>query len=264
MATITEIAPDVYRLSIYVPQANLQFNHFLIRDEEPLLFHTGLKQMFPLVREAVATLIDPSRLRWIGFSHFESDECGALNHWLEIAPEAEPVCSFVGAVVMVNDFAIRPARGLAQDEVLTTGQYRFRFRSTPHLPHGWDNGVLFEETNRTLLCSDLFFHDGDVEPLTESDVVERTRKVLIDYQMGPLANSVAYTPQTQQILQGLAGLKPRTLALMHGSTFVGDGARALCDLDIVLRELFGEPHAQGPQTASSSTFAASQIGPVTA
>src|SRR5215471_19278284 len=147
MAIITEIAPDTYRISIYVPQANLQFNHFLIKDDEPLLFHTGLKAMFPLVHEAVATLINPAQLRWIGFSHFESDECGALNRWLEAAPMAEPTCSLTGALVSVNDFAAKPARGLSQDDVLSTGKYRFRFCQTPHLPHGWDAGVLFEETN---------------------------------------------------------------------------------------------------------------------
>ena len=136
MAVLTEIAPDLYRISIYVPQANLQFNHFLIKDDEPLLFHTGLKATFPLVREAVATLLNPAQLRWIGFSHFESDECGALNQWLEVAPLAEPACSLTGALVSVNDFAVRPARGLTQDEVLSTGKYRFRFCQTPHLPHG--------------------------------------------------------------------------------------------------------------------------------
>jgi flavorubredoxin len=175
MPIITEIAPDIYRISIYVPEIHLQFNHFLVKDDQPLLFATGLRAMFPLMREAVATLIDPARLHWIGFSHFESDECGALNQWLEVAPAAQPLCSVVSAMVSVNDFAIRAARALLPDEVLSTGRYRFRFRPTPHLPHGWDSGVFFEETERTLLCSDLFFHDGDVEPLIESDLVERAR-----------------------------------------------------------------------------------------
>jgi hypothetical protein len=146
-----------------------------------------------------------------------------------------------GALVSVNDFALRPARGMVQDEVLTTGTHRFRFCSTAHLPHGWDSGVLFEETTATLLCSDLFFHDGDVEPVTGSDVVGRARKALTDYQTGPFANSVAYTPLTDPVLQQLAALKPRTLAAMHGSTFVGDGEHALRDLAVVLRELFGFP-----------------------
>jgi flavorubredoxin len=241
MAVITEIAPDLYRISIFVPQANLQFNHFLIKDDEPLLFHTGLKATFPLVHEALATLLDPAQLRWISFSHFESDECGALNQWLEVAPLAQPACSLTGALVSVNDFAVRPARGLTQDEVLSTGKYRFRFCQTPHLPHGWDAGVLFEETNGILLCSDLFHQNGDVEPLTESDVVERSRAALLEYQAGILANYVPFTPQTERTLQRLAALKPKTLAVQHGTSFAGDGERALRDLAVVLREIFGFP-----------------------
>jgi flavorubredoxin len=244
MANIAEIAPDTYRISIYVPEINLQFNHFLIKDDEPLLFHTGLKAMFPLVHEAVATIINPAQLRWLGFSHFESDECGALNQWLEVAPLAQPACSITGALVSVNDFAVRPARGLTQDEVLSTGKYSFRFCQTPHLPHGWDAGVLFEETNSTLLCSDLFHQNGDVEPLTESDVVERSRAAMSEFQesqAGVLANYMPFTPQTDRILQQLATLKPKTLAIMHGSSFVGDGERALRDLTVVLREIFGSP-----------------------
>jgi flavorubredoxin len=239
MAKINEIAPDVYRISVYVPEFDLQFNHFLVKDDEPLLFHTGYKLMFPQVRDAVATIINPSRIRWISFSHFESDECGSLNQWLEVAPSAQAVCTVVGALVSVNDFAIRPARGMADDEMLTTGKHRFRFCSTAHLPHGWDAGVLFEETNRTLLCSDLFFHLGEVEPLTESDVVGRARKALLDLQATPFAYSVPYTPQTDRILQRLAALKPKTLATMHGSSFVGDGERALLDLAVVTKEILG-------------------------
>lgn len=249
MATITEIAPDIFRISLFVPEGNLQFNHFLLRDEEPLLFHAGYRGMFPLLREAVSTLVEPSRIRWVGFSHFEPDECGALNQWLEVAPRAEPLCSVVGAAVMVNDFAIRPPRGLAQDETLTTGRFRYRFRATPHLPHGWDAGVLFEERTRTLLCSDLFFHDGDVEPVTHADIVGRTHRALSTAQGGPLGNSVAYTGQTRRVLEGLAELRPGTLALMHGSTFIGDGARALMDLDSALREIFDAAEQQGAETA---------------
>ena len=136
MTNVTEIGPDLYRISSFVPEFNLQFNHFLIDDDEPLLYHAGLKAMFPLLRDAVAKVIDPSRLRWIGFSHFESDECGGLNSWLELAASAQPACSEVGAMVSVNDFAVRPARGLADGEVLSTGKYRFRLCRTPHLPHG--------------------------------------------------------------------------------------------------------------------------------
>ena len=146
MTTTTEIAPDVYRISTYVPEANLQFNQFLVKDDEPFLYHTGMRWIFPVVREAVARIVKPEAIRWIGFSHFEVDECGALNEWLMIAPNAQTVCSKVGALVNLNDFANRPPRGLAADEVFGTGKYRFRFRPTPHLPHGWDAGVFFEET----------------------------------------------------------------------------------------------------------------------
>lgn len=240
MSTVTEIAPDVYRISIYVPEFDLQFNHFLIKDDEPLLYHTGLKGMFPLVREAVATILDPSQIRWIGASHFEVDEWGSLNEWLEVAPSAQAICSVVGALVNLNDYASRPPRGLTPDEVLSTGKYQFRFHPTPHLPHGWDAGALFEETQRTLLCSDLFHQIGDVEAITESDVVGRTRQSLIEYQAGPLMDYMPYTPYTERLLHSLAALKPKTLAIMHGSTFVGDGERALNDLAVVMREVLGE------------------------
>ena len=240
MAQVTEIAPDVFRISIFVSQFNLQFNHFLIRDEQPLLFHTGYRQLFGEIREAVASVLDPAKIRWIGFSHFESDECGSLNQWLEVAPAAEAACTVVGAAVSVNDFAIRPPRAMADGEVLATGKYRFRLCSTAHLPHGWDAGVLFEETQRTLLCSDLFHHEGQVEPLTESDVVGRSRASMVEYQKGPLANYLPYTPLTQRILDKLAALQPKTLAIMHGSSFRGDGGQAIRDLGAALREVFGK------------------------
>jgi flavorubredoxin len=236
---IAEIAPDLYRISTYVPGIDLQFNQFLVNDDEPLLFHTGMKALFPLVRDAVTSLIDPSRIRWIGFSHFEADECGALNEWLQMAPDAQPVCSLVGALVSINDFAIRPALGMTNGEVLNTGKHRFRFMQTPHVPHCWEAGLLFEETNGTLLSSDLFHQNGDVEPLTESDVMERVRKTLVDYQAGPFANYMPYTQHTDRILQGLADLKPRTVATMHGSAYAGDGERAIRDLAVVMREVLG-------------------------
>ena len=236
---MTEIAPDHYVISIYVQEFNLRFNHFLIKDEEPLLFHAGMKQMFPLVRDAVARIIDPTTLRWISFSHFEADECGALNEWLAVAPQAAPVCGLVGAAVSVNDFSMRPARVLAHDEILKTGAYRFRYQQTPHVPHNWEAGLLFEEVTRTLLCSDLFTHEGDVEPMTESDVVDRAKRALIAGKKGPFADPYPYTPLTEPILHGLAQLRPARLALMHGSTFIGDGEGALRDLAIVMREILG-------------------------
>ena len=235
---IDEIAPDVHRLCTYVPEFQLQFNSFLIRDEEPLLFHAGLRGMFPMVREAVGRVLDPAKLRWLAFSPFESAECGALNHWLELAPSAQAACSVVGTIVSVDDYAIRPSRGLADGEVLATGRYRFRFCSTKHLPHGWDAGLLFEETQRTLMCSDLFHHAGDGEPITSSDVLGRCKATLIEYQKGPLADYLPYTPMTEGILKKLAGLKPKTLAIMHGSSFTGDGEQALLGLSTVLRETF--------------------------
>ena len=234
---ITEIAPDVYRFSLFVPEADLQFNQFLVNDDEPLLFHTGMRGIFPQVREAVAKIIDPAQLRHIGFSHFEADECGSLNEWLAIAPQAEAVCSFVGAMVSVNDFAARPARGLSDGDTFSTGKYKFRFVQTPHLPHGWEAGFLFEETNRTLFSSDLFHHNGDVEPFTENSVIERVRETLLAYGAGPLADYLPYTRQTEKNLQKLIALEPKTIAAMHGSSFAGDGAKALRELGIVMREV---------------------------
>ncbi len=241
MTTVTEIAPDIYRISTYFPEKNLQFNQFLVKDTEPLLYHTGPRRMFPIVRDAVATIIDPSQVRWIAFSHFEVDECGSLNEWLNIAPKSEPVCSLTGGKVNINDFATRPAHGMKHNEVLTTGKYRFRFLQTPHVPHGWDAGHFFEEVNRTLLCSDLFHQNGDVEPMTEEDVIERAKQTLVEYQTGPLAYYMPYTPQTEGILQRLADLKPKRLATMHGSTFVGDGQRALRDLAKMMKETLHQP-----------------------
>lgn len=236
---ITEIASDVYRISLYVPDFGIQINQFLIKDEEPFLMNTSLKGIFADTRNAVASVIDLTHLRWIGFSHFESDECGALNEWLACAPQAQAVCSFVGAMVNVNDFAIRPARALADGEVLNIGQHRVRFLATPHVPHCWDAGLFFEETAQTLLCSDLFFHPGDPEPVTTSDIVGRARAAITESLSSPLANDMPYTPYTDATLQRLADLKPRVLALMHGSTFAGDGERAVRDLAVVIKEILG-------------------------
>ncbi len=238
MVVVTEIAPDLFRLSIHVPEFDLQFNHFLVRDEEPLLFHTGLKGMFPALRDAVATLIDPTQLRHIAWSHFESDEIGGLNHWLEQAPQAQPVCTLVGKLVSVDDFALRPARGMAEGDVLSTGQYRSRFHRTPHLPHGWDAGLLFEETRRTLFCSDLFHQFGDVAAVTSSDLIGPARQAMQQMQSGPLADYMPYTSRSAGLLAGLAALQPQTLAVMHGSSFTGSGEQMLIDLAGVIQEGF--------------------------
>ena len=244
MPQVTEIAPDVYRICVYYPEINLQFNHFLVNDDEPLLFHTGLRRMFPEVREGVSKVLDPAKLRWISWSHFESDECGALNEWLAIAPHAQPACNMVGALVSVNDFFQREARILTPQQPLVTGKHSFRYYSTPQLPHGWDAGVLFEENQRTLFCSDLFHQDGEVEPLSQSSVLDRCRATLTNYQAGPLANYVPYTPNTARILDGLASLNPRTLAIMHGSSFSGDCAGALRDLSAVMKDVLASPSYQ--------------------
>ena len=237
---IDEIAPDLYRISLYVKDFDLQFNHFLIKDDEPLLFHTGMRGMFPLVREAVARVIDPAHLRWIGWSHFEMDECGALNEWLAAAPQATPVCSQLGAMINVADFADRPPKGLEPGETLATGRHRFRFVPTPHLPHGWDAGVLFDETDRVLLCSDLLHQLGDVEPVTSVDITDHYRHALASYQQSPvLMDYVPYTDNTRRQLAKLAALKPRTLAAMHGSTFVGDGAAILLASADVIQSVSG-------------------------
>lgn len=240
MTTINEIAPDVFRLSIYVPDVDMQFNHFLVRDEEPLLFHAGLKAMFPALHKAVATLINPATLRHIAWSHFESDECGALNNWLQLAPQAQPVCTLVGKLVSVDDFSIRPARGMTANDVLSTGKYRYRFYQSPHIPHGWDAGVLFEETRKTLFCSDLFHQFGDVAPVTSSDLIEPTRQAMQKMQQGPLAGYMPYTRQTQGVLRSLADLKPESLAVMHGSSYSGQGDRLLTSLAGVIKENFDQ------------------------
>jgi len=241
--SIHEVAPDVFRISTFIPDFGLQFNQFLVRDEAPLLFHTGMRSLFPVVRDAVSRLIDPSTLRFISFSHFEADESGALNEWLALAPRAEAACSQVGAMVSVNDFALRPARGLGQDEVIDTGRHRLRFRATPQVPHAWDAGLLFDETTGALFCSDLFLQLGPMEPLTESasDLVERARGGFLAFRGTPFDQATPYTPHTRPLLEGLAALEPRVLLAMHGSTYVGDGGKALLEMADLLEEMGGAP-----------------------
>lgn len=229
---VHEIASGIYRISVPVPAADMPpagftFNQFLVVDDAPLLFHTGPKRLFPLVKAGVEHVLGAAKkLRYVSFSHVEADECGSLNEWLEVAPEAQAVCSQIGAMVSVSDFAIRPPRGLADLEELSLGTKRVRWLDTPHLPHNWECGYLFEATTRTLLCGDLFTHGGsNVPPLTESDVIgpaEDMRKAM--------PASVAIEKNAGALIEKLARTEPATLALMHGSSYRGDGARALRDL----------------------------------
>lgn len=237
MTTIEEIAPDVYSISTFLSQNNIQMNQFLVRDEEPLLWHAGHKHLFSEVLKAVESLIKPSLLRWIGFSHFEPDECGSLNQWFGPAPSAEAFCSFVAARVNMTDFSERPVRRMQHGDVIETGKYRFSDQSTPHLPHGWDAGLLFEETTRTLFCSNVLHQNGNLPALTSSDVVEGTRENLRMTQAGPMRNYLPYTSNTESRLNMLADLKPKTLAIMHGSGFKGDCPRTLRDFAEVMKEI---------------------------
>jgi flavorubredoxin len=218
---VHEIAAGIYRISTPVSTipGGITFNQILVVDEQPLLFHTGPRRMFPLVREAVAHVLgDASRLRHVSFSHFEADECGSLNDWLAVAPGAQAVCSAVAAMVSVNDVADRPPRGLADGQELSLGQKRMRWIDAPHLPHNWECGYLFETTTRTLLCGDLFTQPGaDVPPLTEGDILGPSEA--LRRNMG----GVAIEANTRQLIEKLASTEPTTLATMHGSAYRGNG-----------------------------------------
>jgi flavorubredoxin len=203
-----------------------------------MLFHTLMNSMFPEARDAVAKLTDIRKLRWISFSHFEADECGALNQWLSVAPDAQPACSTLAGLVNVTDFSARPPRMFEEDEVLETGSRRFRFIRTPHLPHGWDAGVMFEENHHVLFCSDLCHQNGVCDPLCNSGLLERVRETLVAYQAMPrLANYMPYSALTEKNLSKLAALKPRVLAAQHGSVFEGDGERVLLELNTLMKEV---------------------------
>jgi flavorubredoxin len=220
---VHEIAAGIFRISTPVPPSRIPggftFNQILVLDDEPLLFHAGLRHMFPLVRDAVTHVLgDAAKVRYVAFSHVEADECGALNEWLAVAPRCEPVCSTVAAMVSIADLADRTPRPLAEGEELVLGDKRMRWLDAPHLPHNWECGYMFESTTRTLLCGDLFTHGGaDLPPLTESEVLSPAEAMRRE-----MPASVAVERSARPILEKLAMTEPATLALMHGSSYRGD------------------------------------------
>jgi flavorubredoxin len=230
---VDEIAPRIYRLSTLVPEigpTGFTFNQFLLADDEPLLFHTGHRSMFPSVRDAIDQIVPAERLRWIAFGHVESDECGAMNELLAVAPHAQVAHGALGCMVSLDEMADRPPRPLADGEVIELGVMRVRHIDTPHVPHGWESRVLYEETTGTLFCGDLFTHLGDGPALTDADIVGPADEA------EDLFASSCLSPSTPTTIDQLALLAPRTLALMHGSSFTGDGAAMLHALADSYRE----------------------------
>jgi flavorubredoxin len=226
---IDEVADGIYRISTPVPPdivpGGFSFNQYLIVDDRPMLYHTGPRKLYPAVSAAIDRVLPVASLAYIGFSHVEADECGALNEFLAAAPGAVPVCSQVAAMVSIDDIADRPARAMADGEVLELGRHRVRWLATPHLPHGWECSMAFEETTRTLLCGDLFTQPGDRHaPVTQDDILASSEafRLQMDYY--------AHSPDTRRHLQRLANLQPATLACMHGSAWRGDGASLLRQL----------------------------------
>lgn len=228
--TVSEISAGVYRISTPIPPeampGGFTFNQFLVVDDAPLLFHTGPRQMFPLVKDAVTRVLgDVKKLRYVSFSHVESDECGSLNQWLAVAPHAEPVCGTIAAMTSVKDLSDKPPIVLADGAELSLGGKRVRWLDAPHLPHNWECGFMAELSTRTLLCGDLFTQGGDKLPaLTERDVLgpsEAMRKMI---------GGVAIEKDTRKLLAKLAATEPTTLAIMHGSSYQGDGAKLLMAL----------------------------------
>ena len=219
---VHEIAPNTYRIStpLDIPAipGGFTINQYLIVDDEPLLFHTGLRRTFPLVAEAISKVIPVENLRHVGFSHFEADECGALNDFLLAAPHAMPLSSEIGALTSVNDWAERPGLGMQDGQELSIGSRTLQWIYTPHIPHGWDCGILFDKTNRTLLCGDLFTQPGSkCDPVTEENIL------LPAEQFRAPMDYFAHGRGTNEILLKLAALEPTTLAVMHGSAYRGDG-----------------------------------------
>src|SRR5262249_36463502 len=221
---VDEIAERVYRLSTFLPKlgpSGFTFNQFLVDADEPLLFHCGQRALFPAISASAARIMDLRQLRWIAFSHIEADECGALAEWLALAPQATVTHGAIGCAIWLNDQAPRPPRALANNEVLDLGGRRVRRLGTPHVPHCWHAGLLHEETTGTLFTSDLFTHGGDPAALTSGDIVEPA--VAAEKAFG----FTALSPATGATMRRLAGLRPRTLAVMHGSSFAGDGEAVL-------------------------------------
>lgn len=234
---VHEIAAGIYRINtpVALPGAGaFNFNQYLIADDEPLLFHTGPRRMFPLVSEAAGKVLPLDKLRYIAFSHFEADECGSLNDFLAAAPRSVPVCSRVAAMVSVNDVADRPAQPPADGEILKLGRHKVRWYDTPHTPHGWESGLMMELHTGTLLCGDLFTQGGTGEtPLTEADILGPSEafRGQMDYY--------AHSPDTTAILERLARERPKVLACMHGSAWQGDGAALLHGLSMSLNATAG-------------------------
>lgn len=224
---VDEIADDVYRISTWIPEISdtgFTFNQFLLTGDEPLLYHTGMRGLFPLVSEAVSTVIPVESLRWISFGHVEADESGAVNMWLNAAPHAEVIFGSLGCDVSLNDLCDRPPRPLADGDVFDIGGHRMRHLATPHVPHGWEAQALFDETTGTLLCGDLLTQVGHGPALTSGDVLAPA----LDAEGLFGASSLA--PHTGAVLRRLGDLDPTTLAIMHGSSYAGDGRQALYDM----------------------------------
>ncbi len=222
--TIDQINDDIYRISTYVPDADLSFNQILVVADEPMLFHAGLRALFPLVSEAVARVLPVDQLRWISFGHVEADECGALNSWLAAAPDAQVAFGGLGCMVSVNDLADRPPVPLQDQQVLDLGGKRLRYLATPHVPHGWDAGIFYEETTSTLLCGDLFTQTGEHGAVSTESPMEAT--VAAEEQFGYTCGA----PHTASTIEALASLDPSTLALMHGPAHTGPGGTWLREL----------------------------------
>jgi flavorubredoxin len=222
---VAQIADGIYRLSTFVPEiappAGFTFNQFLIMADEPLLFHCGPRGMFPIVSAALSSVLSVERLRWISFGHVESDECGAMNLWLAAAPGAQVLFNPLGCMVSINDLADRPPRPITDDEVLDLGGKRVRIIATPHVPHGWEAQVLYEEMTGTLFCGDLFTHLGNGPPLVAEDIVGPAMLAEEAFHATSIGQATAPT------IRRLAQLNPQRLALMHGSSFEGDAANEL-------------------------------------